>query len=42
MSAHYFKARKILDFKSHPFSIGTIKGVPRGYEDNHFLLKSMV
>lgn len=39
MSAHYFKARKILDFKPHPFSIGTIKGVPRGYEDNHFLLK---
>ncbi|MDR2276176.1 MAG: hypothetical protein LBF27_35055 [Sphingobacterium sp.] len=39
MSAYYFKARKTFDFKPHPFAIGTIKGVPNGYEDNHFLLK---
>lgn len=39
MAAHYFKERKAFDFKPHPFSIGTIKGVPTGYEDNHFLLK---
>ncbi|WP_286849203.1 hypothetical protein, partial [Sphingobacterium sp. UBA7253] len=39
MPQHYFKARKAFDFKPSPFAIGTIKGVPNGYEDNHFLLK---
>lgn len=39
MASHYFKARKSFDFRPHPFAIGTIKGVPSGYEDNHFLLK---
>ncbi|QIH31501.1 MULTISPECIES: TMF family protein [Sphingobacterium] len=39
MPQYYFKVRKVFDLRPHPFAIGTIKGVPSGYEDNHFLLK---
>ena len=39
MASHYFKVRKSFDFRPHPFEIGNVKGVPDGYEDNHFLLK---
>lgn len=39
MVAHYFKARKVFDFRPHPFELGNILGLKKGYEDNHFLLK---
>ncbi|MGJ1348482.1 hypothetical protein ACR789_18475 [Sphingobacterium siyangense] len=39
MSAIYFKARKAFDFSPHPFELGNILGLKKGYEDNHFLLK---
>jgi len=39
MVEHYFKPRKIFDFSPHPFDLGNILGLKKGYEDNHFLLK---
>lgn len=39
MVAHYFKSRKTFDFRPHPFELGNILGLKKGYEDNHFLLK---
>ncbi|GAA0884113.1 hypothetical protein GCM10009120_27110 [Sphingobacterium siyangense subsp. cladoniae] len=39
MVKHYFKPRKAFDFNPHPFELGNILGLKKGYEDNHFLLK---
>jgi hypothetical protein len=39
MTATYFKARKAFNPNPHPFELGNILGLKRGYEDNHFLLK---
>jgi hypothetical protein len=39
MALYYFKPRRAFDFNPHPFKLGTIMGLKRGYEDNHFLLK---
>lgn len=39
MATHYFKARSAFDFNPHPFELGNIFGLKKGYEDNHFLLK---
>lgn len=39
MGLNYFKSRKRLDFSPHPFDVGNILGLKRGYGNNHFLLK---
>jgi hypothetical protein len=39
MGLNYFKSRKRFDFSPHPFDVGNILGLKRGYGNNHFLLK---
>lgn len=39
MLTNYFKARRPFDFSPHPYELGNILGLKKGYEDNHFLLK---
>lgn len=39
MSSEYFKARKPFDRRPHPYELGNILGLKKGYADNHFLLK---
>src|SRR5690554_384071 len=39
---YYFKSRKRFDFWPHPFDVGNILGLKRGYCNNHFLLKIYV
>src|SRR5690606_11105698 len=39
MGLNYFKSRKRFDFCPHPFDVGNILGLKRGYGNNHFLLK---
>lgn len=39
MSSEYFKARKPFNLHPHPYELGNILGLKKGYADNHFLLK---
>lgn len=39
MKKTYFKPRKPLSFSPHPYDIGTLLGLWRNHDDNHFLLK---
>jgi len=39
MGPNYFKSRKPFDFSPHPFDVGNILGLKKGYGNNHFLLK---
>lgn len=39
MRVSYFKSRRPFDFSPHPYDIGTVLGLWRNHDDNHFLLK---
>jgi len=39
MRVSYFRSRKRFYFSPHPYDIGTLFGLWRNHDDNHFLLK---
>lgn len=39
MSIRYFKCRRPFRTNPHPYELGNILGLKKGYDDNHFLLK---
>ncbi|MBB1643624.1 hypothetical protein [Sphingobacterium sp. UME9] len=39
MPIRYFKCRKPFQINAHPYELGNILGLKKGYDDNHFLLK---
>ena len=39
MKKLYFKPRQPFSFSSHPYDIGTLLGLWRNHDDNHFILK---
>ncbi len=39
MPFRYFKCRKPFQINAHPYELGNILGLKKGYDDNHFLLK---